>query len=98
MVHDTVFKWYNKTIFQYKFLLVDSSLVNVMQVAIAWRKEELQTQLWMEMLALRESRLVWAGLTLYMYERHKWESHRLVQDSFARRHMKCPYHFDIMKC
>ena len=35
MVHDTVFKWYNKTIFQYKFLLVDSSLVNVMQVAIA---------------------------------------------------------------
>jgi len=73
----------NKTIFQYKFLLVDSSLVNVTQVVIAWRKEEHQTQLWMEMLALRESRLVWAGLTLYMYEHHKWESHRLAQDSFV---------------
>lgn len=71
MVHNTVFKWYNKTIFQYQFLLVDSSLVNVRQVAIVRRKEELQTQLWMEMLALRESRLVWAGLTLYIYERHK---------------------------
>jgi len=35
MVHDTVFKWNNKTIFQYKFLLVDSSLVNVIQVVIA---------------------------------------------------------------
>jgi len=83
MVHNTVFKWYNKNIFQHKFLLIDSSLGNVMQVAIDSRKEEHQTQLWMEMLALRESRLVWAGLTLYMYECHKWESHRLAQDNFA---------------